>query len=200
MVSKLFYNLMTLRHPKRLRSIDPSNVAMMNTLVQQTASLPSLLGRQVVPRDDSDPLGDCPPTLSQRPSTATDSNLLTSSPPRWQHTPPLLFDPSDVLDIRPTHDNAIMATDLAGDRPKLPSTLTPPPTPLGRPPSYRLIDDSPPPRYILMAPIYETLIPGQEATALLRVLREEQVAELKAGHGFAGFDAEELERWADLVD
>ena len=35
--------------------------------------------------------------------------------------------------------------------------------------------------------------------ALLKELREEQILQLKAGHGFAGFNVEELERWEELV-
>ena len=50
-----------------------------------------------------------------------------------------------------------------------------------------------------MAPVHEMLIGGQEATALLKALREEQALQLKAGNGFAGFNAEELERWEEVV-
>jgi hypothetical protein len=74
----------------------------------------------------------------------------------------------------------------------LAARVSPSSSPIGGPPRS--------PWTILVAPVRETFVPGQEATALLRALREEQILRLKAGHGFAGFNAEELESWAEVVD
>jgi len=72
------------------------------------------------------------------------------------------------------------------------------PEPFADPPPpyiYSASDGSPLPMCILMIPVHETLLGGQEATALLKALREEQILQLQAGNGFAGFNAAELERW-----
>jgi hypothetical protein len=182
---------------KRSRSDDSSH-SRLHTFSQKTTSRASVSVQCVIPSgftdSDSDPAG--PLMLSRCLSTSSASlSSLTG-----QLSLDLLFHPSDVLDIRPIHDDDEADPEDPTSAPVQPAKAEPTSILASQPPPYSPVDHFPLPRYILMAPVRETLVPGQEATALLKALRKEQVLQLKAGHGFAGFNAEELESWANVGD
>jgi len=171
--------------------MDNSTHSLVRSFAQQTTSFASGSVQHVTPTDFADPdsVGGCAPTHSRRPSTSSAS----STSPKEQYNLHLPFDPCDVLDIRPMYEDDGADYEDPTRIYVRPTTTEPEPrlTPAGLPSSNMCghIDGSHPPRCILMASV----------RALLKELREEQILQLKAGHGFAGFNVEELERWEELV-
>jgi len=186
---RLLHNLGS-RRSKRFQS-ERSTHEFMRPFARQSASLSSTSPQRATPFDLFD---SGLPTHSRGSST---SSVLSSSRKK-QHGLDLLSDPSDVLDIRP------MLAELAdtGSIDMRSPTSEPESTLEDLPPAYTWspADDSPPPMYTHVAPVYEAPLSEQEVTALLRALRAEQTLQLKASNGFAGFTAAELEMWEERMD
>lgn len=118
--------------------------SFINVFAQVAAFFGSIFLPQVLSRVSAnfDPAGDGQPPLFGGLSTRSPS----SSSPKRQHTLDLLFDPDEVLDIRPM---GVDTRDLAKNskRVDIVGLVARPKSRLTLPPPYDLIDDFPLPGY-----------------------------------------------------
>jgi len=197
---------MSLKHT-RSRSNDT-----LDSLVNLFARVSTFLGSAPLPhvlsRDSAKP--DSAGDSKQTHSRGLTIRSAKSSFRKRQHSLDLLFDPEEVLDIRPMHMDADDVYEVDPDqedskregpggliaernlKSKSMSMSKP-----SFPPPYSIIDNSPPPKYTPKSP-NEPLIPWQEGNPFYGA-SQEQVEDLRASCSLARFDVGGLEWWADVL-